>query len=511
VTKRSVSRVAKRAREDDDAARAAARQKTDDSFVNFAAKVGVGTDNLSTGGSYGFNPITRNRQLLEWIHRGSWLGGVAVDLVADDMTAAGLDYTGSLGPDDDKALREAVIRLGIWPSIRDVFAWSRLYGGALGVLLIDGQDMSTPLKIDRITKGQFKGILVLDRWMVEPSLSDLITDMGPNMGLPKYYRATANAPGLPLMKIHHTRCMRAEGVRLPYWQRLAENMWGLSVIERLFDRMIAFDSATQGAAQLVYKAYLRTVKVEDLRKVIAAGGDALAGLVQYVQSMSRFQAMEGMTLLDAKDDFAIHEATAFSGLSDALVQFGQQLSGALQIPLVRLFGQSPAGMNSSGDSDLRTYYDGIRRQQERHRVEIDTIHRVTARSEGILLPEDWGFEFRYLGQMTEPEKASTANNVTTAVTTAFEQGIVPRKTALQELRKSSRTTGIWSNISDEEINDAEDDPPAPGEADPPPPAAAPDPASSNEPAPAEEALEQPATLQATPETRLDRRSTHRRP
>src|SRR5580765_1791420 len=42
---------------------------TADSFQNFAANLGLGTDNISSGASYGFNPISRVRTLLEWMHR----------------------------------------------------------------------------------------------------------------------------------------------------------------------------------------------------------------------------------------------------------------------------------------------------------------------------------------------------------------------------------------------------------------------------------------------------------
>ena len=45
-----------------------ARASAVDSFVNFAQKMGVGADNPMTGGTYGFNPISRNRLMLEWIH-----------------------------------------------------------------------------------------------------------------------------------------------------------------------------------------------------------------------------------------------------------------------------------------------------------------------------------------------------------------------------------------------------------------------------------------------------------
>lgn len=439
-------------------------QSTMDSFVNYAQKMGVGADNALTSAGYGFNPITRQRNTLEWIHRGSWLGGVAVDLVADDMTRAGMDLQGDLEPEQMEQLEEASIALGIWNQINETIKWSRLYGGALAVMMVDGQDFKTPLRVETIGKGQFKGLMVLDRWMVDPSMNDLVTAPGPDLGLPKFYNIIADAPALPRLKIHHTRCVRLEGIRLPYWQRLQEQMWGISVIERLYDRMIAFDSATTGAAQLVYKAYIRTYKIKDLRQIVAMGGPALNGLVAYTEFMRRMQGIEGITLLDMEDDFAVREHGSFAGLSDALVQFGQQLSGALQIPLVRLFGQSPSGLNSTGESDLRMYYDNIKQQQEKTlRVPVTTIYRALAQSEGIKLPDGFRVDFRSLWQLADKEKAEIAETTTRAVTQAQEAGLITDKVAGEELRQSARVTGIFSNISDEDIDAANDELPPSGE------------------------------------------------
>jgi hypothetical protein len=144
---------------------------------------------------------------------------------------------------------------------------------------------------------------------------------------------------------------------------------------------------------------------------------------------------------------------------------GEQLSGALQIPLVRLFGQSPAGLNATGDSDWRNYYDGVHQQQElrlRRPLEITAI--VVARSEGIALPEDFGMVFEPLWQLLPKEKVDLAEAVTRTVLSAFEIGVISRKRALEELRQSSQQSGIWATLSDEEIEEAEEDePPGPGE------------------------------------------------
>lgn len=435
-----------------------------DSFANFEARVGFGTNNQTTSSSYQFDFISRNRVQLEAMYRSSWIAGHAVDVIAEDMTRAGIDHEGSADPTDLAKIDREMERLQVWDALCDTVKWSRLYGGALAVMLIDGQDPRTPLNVDSISQGQFKGLLVLDRWLVQPTLQDLVQDMGPDFGMPKFYDIVADSMALARQRIHYSRVLRIDGVNLPYWQRISENLWGQSVIERLFDRLIAFDSTTAGAAQLVYKAHLRTYKVEGLRDIIATGGAAMNGLVQQIDMIRRFQSNEGMTLMDAKDTFEAHQYT-FAGLDDVLLQFGQQLSGALQIPLVRLFGQSPAGLNSSGESDLKTYYDNIKQQQERRLSSpLTRLLAVIFRSVlGQPMPDDYNFQFRHLLQLSEVERADVSGKVTETVLGAYDAGLISARTALSELRQSADVTGIWSNITDELIEAADDELPDMGE------------------------------------------------
>ncbi|MCW3641578.1 DUF1073 domain-containing protein, partial [Burkholderia cenocepacia] len=102
----------------------------------------------------------------------------------------------------------------------DTGKWAQLYGGAIAVMLIDGQDMSQPLRRETIGKGQFKGLLVLDRWMVAPPVGEVVTEFGPDLGMPKYYDVLPTAIGLPQGRIHHSRVLRMDGEALPYYQRI---------------------------------------------------------------------------------------------------------------------------------------------------------------------------------------------------------------------------------------------------------------------------------------------------
>jgi phage-related protein (TIGR01555 family) len=432
-----------------------------DSFQNFCAKLGINTDNLTSGSTYGFNFLTVNRLLLEAMYRGSWIIGAAVDIPADDMTHGGITIRSENSPGDVADLQEGLEDLQIWPALNNVIKWSRLYGSALGFIMIDGQKPSTPLRLDTVSEGQFKGILPLDRWQVEPPVSGtIITEYGPNIGQPNFY-TMIESPYLPnLGKIHHSRVIRLDAIELPYYQKITNNLWGESVIERLNDRLIAFDSTTTGVAQLVYRAYLRTWSIEKLREIISAGGDPMKALEANIAKVRQLQSSEGITLIDKNDTFETHQYT-FAGLDAVLLQFGQQLAGALEIPLVRLFGQSPAGLNSTGESDLQIYYNGIKKKQNNVlRRPVKTLLELVSRS--MLkkeLPDGFTFEFNPLWNETNKEKAEIAQANTTAITTAFDTGVVTRETALKELKQMSDRSGVFTNITDEDIRDAENDPP----------------------------------------------------
>ena len=439
-------------------------QRTTDGYQNAIARVGLREKNQHSASTYQPNWTSRNRLLVENAYRSSWLVGQAVDAVADDMTRKGVLITSTMEPSEKKKIESAWDELSLWDALNDTIKWSRLYGGAVAVILIEGQQPDTPLRLETIGKDSFKGLLVLDRWMITPRLQSAIVDLSPDLGKPEFYDITTVGNGIPAWKIHHSRLIRFDGVGLPFNQARTENGWGMSIIERLYDRIVSFDSTTMGAAQLVYKAHLRTYKIEKFRELIAMGGKGYNVLMQSLDLIRELQSNEGMTVMDAKDEFETHQYS-FSGLSDVIAQFAQQVSGAIGIPLVRLFGQSPAGF-STGDADLANYYDNVNTQQERRlRRPLRLLFDVLCRSElGKELPEDFNFEFNPLWQISDLDRSTVAANTVNALNAAVESGLMTLQSAMTELRDTSNTTGIGSAITDEDIENAKDvDPPSLGE------------------------------------------------
>jgi uncharacterized protein len=456
-------------------------QKTNDGFQNFMARLGItpkgeGQQNMLSHGHYGFNLMTRNRIALEAAYRGSWIVGQVVDCVAEDMTRAGIEITAGEDAEEIAELKAYMSRLQVWQRLCDTIKWSRLYGGVCGIMQIRGQDLATPINLDSIGEGDFLGITPYDRWQLYPAMDKIINE-GPDMGLPEFYDivlgTNLNDPGQEpggshtdspngRVRVHHSRCIRMLGIQLPFWQAITEMMWGESVLERMWDRLIEFDDATANVGNLIHKAYLRRVGIEGLREILAAGGEAQAALVQHFEMMRQMASNEGLTLLDKNDEYSADSYT-FAGLSDVLMQFGQQVSGACSppIPLVRLFGQSPAGLSATGESDIRLYYDGINAKQESMlRNPLEILLRVLWRSmTGKPAPKDLAFTFTPLWQMSAVDKATVAKTNTDTIVEAHEAGGIDTPTMMRELKDSSEETGLFNHITDEMIEEAENEAP----------------------------------------------------
>lgn len=140
------------------------------------------------------------------------------------------------------------------------------------------------------------------------------------------------------------------------------------------------------------------------------------------------------------------------------------ISGAAEIPVTKLFGRSPSGLNATGESDLQNYYDMIAEKQEAVlRPILNKVLPPFIISTIGSLPEDFDFDFDPVAEPTDKERADLAKCGTDNVVAAYNAGLISQRTALQELKQQSERTGVWTNITDEDIERASDSVEPPGE------------------------------------------------
>ena len=131
------------------------------------------------------------------------------------------------------------------------------------------------------------------------------------------------------------------------------------------------------------------------------------------------------------------------------------ISGATEIPVTKLFGRSPAGMNSTGESDMDNYFYMIAELQESMlRPIYNKLLPVMFMSEFGEVPSDLDFEFNSQEEMNDLEKGDLNLRNTDAIIKAYDSGLVSQQIALKELKQQSNETGFWSNITEEDISAA---------------------------------------------------------
>lgn len=442
------------------------RSRALDAFSNVLARLGAGTPNLLEGTEYSLQRMSRDFNTLNALYRESWIVRRIIDVIPADMLKNWITITSGLDPDVEKRLSLTLRRTQLIDKLKRGMQWGRLYGGALGVMLVkhQGYDISQPLQLDWIMPGDFEGLLIFDRWNgINPS-SELIEDVGdPDYGYPKYYTVTDPAGG-GSVKIHYSRVVRFTGNTLPFWEEIAEMQWGASVIESIFDELRKRDNVSWNIAQLTFMANIRVLKMQDLGQLLAAtDNESQAELLRTLEAQNMLLNNMGMQVMDAADGLETHQYT-FGGLADCYQQFIMDISGAAEIPVTRLFGRSPSGLNATGESDLQNYYDMIAEKQESYlRPILNKVLPPFIISTLGSLPDDFDFEFDPVAEPSDKERADLAKCGTDNVVAAYNAGLISQRTALKELKQQSERTGVWTNITDEDIERASDTVEPPGE------------------------------------------------
>ncbi|PYD47141.1 phage portal protein [Novacetimonas pomaceti] len=162
----------------------------------------------------------------------------------------------------------------------------------------------------------------------------------------------------------------------------AFNFGGPSLTQMLRTYVHNFLRTRQSVSDLVSNFATKVLKT-DMAGAMGDGDEAGAtqvdtdSLTGRVAAMNAYQSNHGTFVIDrTHEDFAI-VATPLSGLSDLQAQSQEFMASIPGIPLVKLFGIQPAGLNASSDGEIRVFYDEIAAFQEAHVAPVlDRIFRM---------------------------------------------------------------------------------------------------------------------------------------
>jgi phage-related protein (TIGR01555 family) len=424
-----------------------------DTLANVQALVGDKLVNLMSGqgttsdkGAYFqhyFEPLSPTQ--ISYMYRGDWISGKAVDIPAEDETrewrswkADAVQKTGKKakqpGSDEDEGeaikrgarkvvddlpipkagtkpeldksasqielLEAEEKRLGLQEKVKLARSMSRLWGGSV-LVIGTGGNAEAELKPESIGKGGLKYLLALNRW--EIAAGEVNFDLSsPDFGKPKYYELRNEKSSV---RIHPSRVVRFIGNRHPDVFSQSSDGWGDSILERARAAVTNAGAVPEIVASLMSEAKIDVVNVKGLSSWLSTP-EGTTKLKERFAVAARLKSNQQTLILDSEETFT-QKTLNFSQFPELINTYLQIVSGAVDIPVTRFLSTSPKGMNATGESDFRQYYDAVRGRQENELGPLlAPLDEMLIRSAlGDRPPEIW-YEWNPLWQMSEAEKAT---------------------------------------------------------------------------------------------------------
>ncbi|TAV89304.1 anti-CBASS protein Acb1 family protein [Rhizobium leguminosarum] len=394
-----------------------------DSLTSLVSRMGTDRDKAAT--TFYAHTVMSDEQLIA-AYSTAWLPRKIVDIPALDACRKWRDWQAK--KPQIEAIEEEEKRLNVKGRILEAAKKGRLFGGAAVYIGTGDADPMQPLEVDRIGKGGIRYLNVMTR----RQLSAGEIDRNPESewyGQPSYYKLSG-ANGLQV-DIHPSRLVRFTGA-MPADDEITGNPWqgwGDSVLQATLDAIKNADSTAGNIASLVFEAKIDIIRIPDFMASLNNETYRAKILERYtLANMSK--GINGTLLLDKEEEYETKTAN-LSGLTDILMAFMQIVSGAADIPVTRLLGQSPAGMNSTGTSDMKNYHDRIQSMQELEmQPAMRRLDKCLERSADVVDPDVY-YQWAPLEQMSEKERSeifkTTADAARQLVGTGTGQEIIPRE------------------------------------------------------------------------------------
>jgi phage-related protein (TIGR01555 family) len=399
-----------------------------DTLQNLVSGLGTSKDKSSFA-TYVLNPV--NEQVLMNMYRGDWIARKGVDLIPEDMTRAWRNWKASKEQIEalEKVERSPTINLPA--KIKYAMQLGRLLGGAVMYFGIKNQRPETPLNLESVRKGDLQYVHVWSK--LEVGQGPLIEDIGnPFYGTPEYY-TIGTRTGKQIF-IHHTRIIRFLGAPRPDILGVSDG-WSDSVLQVAYDAVTNASSSQQHVASLIPEAKTDVMYIPGLGEMLSTE-EGTAALTKRFGYAANIKSMFNMVLLDGtgaetSEGESVGETweqkqIRFADIPDLLTHYLQSVSGAFGVPLTRFLGVSPAGLNATGESDLRQYYDTLGAKQTTELgPALSALDEVVIRSALGSRPPSVYYEWAPLWVPTEVQKSEIFAKKTAGVKALSETRLIP--------------------------------------------------------------------------------------
>lgn len=375
------------------------------------------------------------------IYSSNWLARKVVDIPVDDAMRNGRRIISIEDPEKIKLINKIYRDMRVNEKIRQALIWSRLFGSSF-IVLISEEDQSIPFNIK---KDLLKNIIVLDKQFILPLDPDMNV-LSPNFGESEFYSITESTENLHFTRVIHCR------ENMPTIYDLRSNyFYGKSIYTYLYDSISDCDRISKAISYLVEEAAIDVYRVEGLNQLVAAGQEEI--ILNRFKIGNRLKSFVRAFVLDKKDEYE-KKTYNFTGLPEIDDRAIQKIAGGSNIPVTRLIGISPGGMNATGESDQKNYNQFVVSiQDNKLRKVYDAIDKVMMRT--FFNEEPFEYEFKPLETQSDLELADIGLKNSQTDQVYYSMGSLNEMEILKELVARKHYKSITTKTIEEKEKEKE--------------------------------------------------------
>lgn len=379
-----------------------------------------------------------------------------VTCVAEDMVNKGFTIVG----DSANIILSEMKRLGARGCFFDAMCKSRHFGGSAILMgLNDGGELNQPVRVNSIKGMDF--LRVIPRSKLMPVADSVDRDpRHADYGKPELYEVNDGIMHTPY-QIHKSRLLLFPWLEsspiksnIETGGRAVDAIWGTPILHYMYKQIGNLSVFHDSLANLTQEACIGKYKISGLAQLFLNGEEKK--IMKRLDIINEAKSVINAVIIDADNNEDYERDTlSFSGMNGVSDTMMIMLSAVSGIPVTRLFGRSPSGLDASGESDLKIYYDMVAAYQDvmlttavqRLVFYIDKykqaimIEDPLSRKEGLhngkqvgkakkihpVTEADIDINWNPLYQMTEKEQAETYFTNAQADVYYLENGIISRE------------------------------------------------------------------------------------
>lgn len=400
-----------------------------DGWVNSVSGHGTSRDRRTLT-RYGVDIVLDTEALHLW--RSEFLAAVIIEAIVEDALrrAWSLRVDGAQGKEIAEQISARCEELGVDGALQQAACYERAFGGGAIFPVISGSqgDLREPLDPDAIAK--VEALHVLEPQELTPS--SYYRDIRlPKFGRPERWRLMPLDSGrsgmLGVQEIHESRLIIFPGLRVSRQTQPGQREgWGDSVLSRPHAVLKDFGIAWGSAATLLQQHDAGHLALAGYASIMEqADGEAI--MQRRFAAMSMGLSTLGMLVTDEHDKYT-RLASNLSGVSDVLGEFKELMAAAARMPVTRLMGRAPAGLNATGDADLQNWYAQVEAYRKRwiwpqHEHLVRMLLLETSGVTKGREPDTWSVEYPPLWSPTEKETAEVRKIHMDTAVAAINAGI----------------------------------------------------------------------------------------